>query len=105
MTQAFEDIHLPGEDFPRRGRLLAEVAAEGSLPRLQIYDSFEYLLAIKRHCDGRIEHRQVWISDDAFDGKCQPVHPLPEAEIRDDLRDFFGDDARTEALLAKLPPR
>lgn len=64
MTNDFVDVHLPGESWHRRGRLLAETQPHETLPLLQIYDSFEYLLALKRHRDGRIDHAEVWRSDD-----------------------------------------
>ncbi len=102
MNDVRVDVHLPGESHPRRGRLLAEAQADGSLPSLQIYDSLEYLIALKRHRDGRIEHEIVWITDDRFDGRCQPVNRLPEEDIRDDLRRFFADDPRTDELLGDL---
>ena len=105
MKSDFVDIQLPGESHPRRGRLLAEAPPDGSLPGLQIYDSFEYLLALKRHPDGRIEHEQVWTSDDAFDGKCQPVTPRTEEEMREDLRLFFAGDPRADAFVRDAPLR
>ena len=105
MTGDYVDIQLPGESWTRRGRLLAEARPGGSLPGLQIYYSFEYLLAIKRHGDGRIEHEVVWTSDDAFDGKCQPVTPRTEEEMREDLRLFFAGDPRGEAFIREAPLR
>jgi hypothetical protein len=71
----YVDIDIPGESWTRRGRLLAEAEPLGPLPLLQVYDSFEYLLALKRHRDGRIEHAEIWVSDDRCDGKFQPVTP------------------------------
>lgn len=99
MTGDYVDIHLPGESWTRRGRLLAEARPDGSLPLLQIYFSFEYLLALKRHGDGRIEHEEVWRSDDQCDGKCMPVTPRTEEEIREDLRLFFAGDPRAQAFV------
>ena len=75
------------------------------LPLLQIYDSFEYLLALKRHQDGRIEQEEVWVSDDPCDGRCLPVNPRSEEEIRDDLRRFFADDPRAETFVRESPLR
>ena len=82
-----------------RGRLLAEVPADTALPLLQVYDCGEYFIALKRHSDQRLEYEKIWISDDQFDGKCQPVHPLPESEIREQLASFFGDDPRARPLI------
>jgi hypothetical protein len=105
MTGDYVNIDLPGEAHPRRGRLLAEVRPRGSLPQLQIYDSFEYLLALKRHPDGGIEHEEIWRSDDPCDGRCLPVTARPEEEIRNDLRRFFAGDPRAEAFVGDAPLR
>ncbi|HEX8655277.1 MAG TPA: hypothetical protein VF693_08660 [Allosphingosinicella sp.] len=105
MTDARVNIHLPGQPHPLSGRLLAQVEAEGALPLLQLYDCGEYLLAVKRLADQRVEHERIWISDDQFDGRCHPVHPLPEDEVRDQLRRFFGDDPRAPALIRDAPLR
>lgn len=105
MTDAYVTIDLPEPLYRPRGRLLVEVAADGALPLLQIYACFEYLLALKRHGDGRVDYDRIWISDDAFDGRCQPVSPLPEDEIRDHIRRFFADDPRAEALARETPLR
>ena len=105
MTDGYVKIDLPGEAYPPTGRLLAEAQPVGSLPLLQIFDCVEYLIALKRHRDGRVEHDRIWISDDQFDGRCQPVSPLPEREIRDDLRRFFAGDPRADALVRETALR
>ena len=99
MSDGYVDIQIPGEAFARRGRLLAEAEASGPLPLLQVYDSFEYLLVAKRHSDGRVEHEEVWLSDDQCDGRCQPVTRRTKEEVAVDLRRFFGDEPRTEELV------
>ena len=102
MNKAYVDLHLPGETYARRVRLLAEASTDGSQPGLEVYDTGEYLMALKRHGDGAIEHEIIWVTDDQFDGRCQPVHPLPQEEIRGQLRRFFGDDPRGEEMLGGL---
>ena len=99
MTGDYVNLDLPGESFSRRGRLLAQARPHGPLPLLQIYDSFEYLLALKRHQDGRVEHEEIWVSDAPCAGRCLPVTPRSDEEIRSDLRRFFGEDPRAEALV------
>ena len=98
MIEIYVTIDL-GQFRSARGRLLAEVPADAALPLLQVYDCGEYFIALKRHSDKRVEHETIWISDDQFDGKCQPVHPLPESEIREQLASFFGDDPRARPLI------
>lgn len=105
MTDAYVEIDLPGRPHALRGRLLAEVPADGALPLLRIYDCFEFLLALKRHGNGAVEHDRIWISDDRFDGRCLPVNPLPEDAIRADLHRFFGDDPRADILVRDTPLR
>jgi hypothetical protein len=82
--------------------LLEQIQPEGALPLLQIYDSFEFLVAVRRHPDGRVEWAEVWKSDDPCDGRCLPITPRPEEEIRDELRRFFDGDPRAEPLLRDL---
>jgi hypothetical protein len=105
MIDAYVRIDLPDQLHAPRGRLLAEIPAEGALPLLQIYDCFEYLLALKRHRNGGVEHERIWVSDDRFDGRCLPVNPLPEDEIRGQLRRFFGDDPRAPVMVRESPLR
>lgn len=102
MTGAFVDIHLPGASHPRRGRRLAGLPAEGAQPALEVYFCFEYLLALKLHSDGRVEHEEIWRSDDPCDGRCLPVTPFTQAQIRADVARWFGPGPRTEALLRLL---
>jgi len=105
MDSFYVEIDLPGDSHPRTGYLLAQAGQDGSLPPLQIYDSIEYLLALKRHRDGTIEHAVVWVTDDAFDGRCLPVTRRSDTEIRADLRRFLGDDPRADALVRESPLR
>jgi len=105
MADDYVQIALPGRPHPRRGYLLAEVRPDGPLPLLQLYDSFEFLVAVKRHTDGRVEWEEVWKSDDPCDGRCLPITPRPEEVIRDELWRFFDGDPRAEAFLRDSPLR